>query len=84
MEAVQIAGVDEYVGLTIKRQTFPHWLEEAIHQRDVREVADRVLIDTLEGTMEAKAGDWIVRGIKGELYPVKKDIFEATYERVEE
>lgn len=39
-----------------------------------------ILIKTLEGTMEAGPGDWIIRGIKGELYPCKADIFEATYE----
>lgn len=40
------------------------------------------LIDTLEGQMRADRCDWIVRGIKGELYPVKPDIFTATYEPV--
>ncbi|SFD13151.1 hypothetical protein [Streptomyces aidingensis] len=39
-----------------------------------------ITIPTLEGDMRATAGDWIVRGVKGELYPVKPDIFEATYE----
>ena len=39
-------------------------------------------IRTLEGMMRAELGDWIIRGIKGELYPCKPDIFEATYERV--
>lgn len=37
-------------------------------------------IATLEGTMTATPGDWIIRGIKGEFYPCKPDIFEATYE----
>lgn len=37
-------------------------------------------IKTLEGVMSADEGDWIVRDIKGELYPVKPDIFAATYE----
>jgi hypothetical protein len=41
-------------------------------------------IDTLEGTMTANLDDWIIKGIKGELYPCKPDIFEATYEKVEE
>ena len=41
-----------------------------------------VQIDTLEGTMRAELGDWIIKGVKGECYPVKPDIFEATYERV--
>ncbi len=39
-------------------------------------------IKTLEGEMKAKIGDYIIRGIKGELYPCKPDIFEATYEEV--
>ena len=40
------------------------------------------LIPTLEGEMTARVGDFIVRGVAGELYPVKPDIFEATYEPV--
>ena len=44
----------------------------------------RMFIATLEGTMGAVPGDWIVRGVEGELYPVKADIFEATYEPVED
>ena len=36
-------------------------------------------IETLEGTMRADVGDWIITGIKGERYPCKPDIFEATY-----
>jgi len=39
-------------------------------------------IETLEGTMRANPGDWIIKGIKGELYPCKPDIFEQTYEKV--
>ena len=39
-------------------------------------------IETLEGTMKADKGDWIIRGIKGELYPCKPDVFEMTYEKV--
>ncbi len=37
---------------------------------------------TLEGTMTAITGDWIIKGVKGEFYPCKPDIFEATYEAV--
>ena len=37
-------------------------------------------IPTLEGTMTAQPGDWIIRGVQGEVYPCKPDIFEATYE----
>lgn len=39
-----------------------------------------LIIPTLEGNMRADIGDWIIRGVKGELYPRKPDIFEATYE----
>ena len=42
-----------------------------------------VLISTLEGTMRADEGDWIIKGVKGEFYPCKPDIFEASYEAVE-
>ena len=37
-------------------------------------------IDTLEGTMWAQPGDWIIKGVQGEFYPCKPDIFAATYE----
>ena len=40
-------------------------------------------IPTLEGWHTARPGDWIIRGVQGELYPCKPDIFEATYEAVE-
>jgi hypothetical protein len=39
-------------------------------------------IVTLEGTMSASPGDWIISGVKGELYPCKPDIFVATYDPV--
>jgi hypothetical protein len=39
-------------------------------------------IHTREGTMRAMAGDWIIRGVQGEFYPCKPDIFAATYEAV--
>lgn len=41
-------------------------------------------IQTLEGTMHADPGDYIITGVKGEQYPCKPDIFEQTYEKVEE
>ncbi len=42
------------------------------------------LIPTLEGVMRGEAGDYIIQGVKGEIYPCKVDIFETTYEQVEE
>jgi hypothetical protein len=41
-------------------------------------------IPTLEGTMKAHKGDMIIKGIQGELYPCKKDIFEENYEECED
>lgn len=40
-------------------------------------------IPTLEGTMTANPGDWIIEGVNGEFYPCKADIFEKTYEAAE-
>lgn len=40
-------------------------------------------ISTLEGTMKASVDDWIIKGVKGEFYPCKPDIFEATYDLAE-
>jgi hypothetical protein len=42
-----------------------------------------LIIRTLEGTMTANRGDWIIKGIHGEAYPCKPDIFEATYEKAD-
>ena len=41
-----------------------------------------LIIPTLKGDMVAQCGDWIIKGIKGEYYPCKFDIFVATYEKV--
>ncbi|MBN9034978.1 MAG: hypothetical protein J0H53_02820 [Rhizobiales bacterium] len=49
----------------------------------LKRVTGHAVIKTLEGEMRADVGDWIIRGVKGELYPCKPDIFAATYEAVE-
>lgn len=41
-------------------------------------------IETLEGTMKANVGDYIIKGVNGEYYPCKPDIFELTYKKVEQ
>lgn len=46
--------------------------------------ASGIVIETLEGNHRASHGDWIIKGVKGEFYPCKPDIFEATYEKVED
>lgn len=52
--------------------------------RAVDEDGHVIAIDTLEGTMFADPNDWIIRGVQGEFYPCKPDIFEVTYEAVGE
>lgn len=44
----------------------------------------KMIIHTLEGDMTAQVGDWIITGLRGEQYPCKPDIFEKSYELVEE
>ena len=41
-----------------------------------------IVIETLEGDMTADFGDWIIKGVQGEFYPCKPEIFEKTYEKV--
>ena len=61
----------------------PEWLSDAMREGIVWIAGGAsVRIKTLEGVMTASHGDWIIRGIKGELYPCKPDIFETTYEVV--
>ena len=51
--------------------------------RDRPDECTSLSISTLEGTMRVSPGDWIIKGVKGEFYPCKPDIFEATYDPVE-
>lgn len=65
----------------------PEWMIAAILSGDAwldkQGTPDVALyINTLEGTHKADRGDWIIRGVKGELYPCKPDIFDLTYEAV--
>lgn len=45
-------------------------------------MASTIFVRTLEGTMNGGCGWWIIKGVKGEFYPCKPDIFETTYEAV--
>lgn len=73
IEAMQWTGdnfveIDNFI--TVEHRTYPK--------------AGLVEIPTLEGVMEAEVGDFIIKGIKGEFYPCKPDIFEETYDLVED
>lgn len=61
----------------------PEWIVSRMKMGQVSFADGRMFIKTLEGIMEAQPGDYIIRGIKGEIYPCKPDIFEATYEAAE-
>lgn len=50
----------------------------------VDDLTRALYIPTLEGEMRADLGDWIIKGVKGEFYPCRDDIFEATYEEVDD
>lgn len=57
---------------------------EAFHAIDPDHRGDAAIVHTIEGDLVAHMGDWIIRGVKGEWYPCRSDIFAATYESVEE
>jgi hypothetical protein len=73
-----------------RKFVMPSWLMDAVIEERVRVYNTGnfqdptsecfAVIATLEGDMTVNENDWIIRGIKGELYPCKPDIFEMTYE----
>jgi hypothetical protein len=81
IEAVQFNGTRNW-------DEAPEWLIEAT-KKAPNEVGSLTVgeglasIFTLEGVHAASPGDWIIRGVNGELYPCKPDIFEKTYEAAE-
>lgn len=97
IEAVQVKAPD-FNGKTFDGCPFSHvpeWIQEAVakgalvpvtpNATDYAEWEVRTLEDGADGRAKhiASPGDWIIRGVKGELYPCKPDIFAATYEPVE-
>lgn len=69
-------------------QALLDWINGANHDREAYELGrgidyeNALIIPTLEGDHRADIGDWIIQGVKGEFYPCKPDIFEATYDAV--
>lgn len=70
----------------------PVWLSDALQMEGapdtdigcIMRVGNQIHIGTLEGVMIASPGDYILQGVKGEIYPCKPDIFELTYEPAKE
>lgn len=61
----------------------PDWFCDKVTTNEIITRATHCDIHTLEGVMRGEVGDYIIRGVKGEIYPRKPDIFETTYEPVE-
>ena len=66
---------------------WPDWFRNAVDTRKIHLVIDAegksgLHIETLEGTMTADIGDMVIRGVKGEIYPCKPDIFAMSYDPV--
>ena len=79
IEAVQWTGgydSEQEVNNFLEKETGVDWEWEGVPPY-------ALLIKTLEGTMRADLEDWIIRGVQGEHYPCKPDIFKETYEPVE-
>lgn len=69
-------------------ERFPKWAEEALLDGRLKIAGELhkeeyLLVKTLEGTMRANPGVYIVKGVDGELYPCQYEIFKRTYERVD-
>ena len=75
IEAVQYSGDN--------RKEIRAWCGDSVCVNLTNISDDNLYIQTLEGEMTTNINDWIIKGIRGEFYPCKPDIFEATYERVE-
>lgn len=83
IEAVQWTGsnVDEIIGFAFTKAEFRR--KDHVRPDGSKLIGGSLLISTLEGDHEASPEDWIIKGIKGEFYPCKPDIFAATYEVAE-
>lgn len=87
IEAVQFTGEPPYPEGVKGRYYDPVGRPHDGQENDPRMVLGldfHAVIDTLEGEHRVSVGDWVITGVKGERYPCKPDIFEMTYEPVEE
>ena len=82
IEAIKFDGTNETAKKIIE---FSEHLIELYEAEMVNQVMypPYLIIPTLEGSMTASVNDWIIKGISGEFYPCKPEIFEATYDLVE-
>ncbi|SFY18512.1 hypothetical protein SAMN04244548_02994 [Paracoccus pantotrophus] len=71
------------IALWVQPDLAPHALPEGWWVRKTATGRTSLVVPTLEGEHDTSIGDWIIRGVKGEYYPCKPDIFAATYEPAE-
>lgn len=87
IEARQFGPVPEWV-VSGGNYDLIQWIIDGAGQAklhiDAAGSVDAILIWTLEGEMVASPGDWIIKGVQGEFYPCKPDIFAATHESVDD
>jgi hypothetical protein len=77
---ITVEAVQHFADIGTHTAVIPMWLIEACSDGTVFAKGMDTYIKTMEGEMRVTDGDWIIQGIKGELYPCKPDIFAATYE----
>jgi hypothetical protein len=82
VEAIQWTGSNIIDVMAFMSPQEPVYVNNLSHMK-FSNADDLVGIQTLEGLVVASKGDWIIRGVAGELYPCKPDIFKATYEGVD-
>ena len=85
IEAIQFTGdnateIQLFIGKKLRCNIPPYQME---YDYDIPNEAYNIIIPTLEGDMKAIKMDYIIKGVNGEFYPCKPDIFEKTYELVE-
>lgn len=80
IEAMQVPPLG--IGTIDDALAFEDWVNPRKNGRSVKWSGGGLKIETLEGTMLADPGDWVICGVQGELYPIKDDIFRETYEEV--
>jgi len=72
--------------LTFKKNTVPELdfkeaIKKPIHIKCIQ-IDEPFTVETMEGTMQGKKGDWLMVGVHGEMYPIDKSIFEKTYDLI--
>ena len=86
IQAFRFFANDVHKNMDGRLRNWPKWAVRALRADGVRKVriwndCDKVFwCGTHDGPMRISDGDWIIRGVKGEIYPCRPDVFEMTYE----